>query len=154
VTRWAYGLVIGRASTVASHPVDKKGAHLAMIRVIIRRMALGALLLKGWSFLIVAALLAVAANPVRARFAWLGLFMAITFWVIDAHLLRQEVLFQRLYERVRELPEARLDFSLDTAPVDGEDAAWRSVFFAQRLLLFHGAIVAGIAVFRLFAHRL
>jgi hypothetical protein len=134
--------------------LDRKQAHLAMIRVIIKRMALGALLLKTWSFLIVAALLAVAANPARARFAWLGLFMAILFWAIDAHLLRQELLFTKLFERVRELPEAVLDFSLDTSPVDGEETAWRSVFFAQRLLLFHGAIIAGIAVFRLFAHRL
>jgi hypothetical protein len=134
--------------------LDRKQAHLAMIRVIIKRMALGALLLKGWSFLIVAALLAVAANPARTRFAWLGLFMAILFWAIDAHLLRQELLFTKLFERVRELPEAALDFSMDTSPVDGEEVAWRSVFFAQRLLLFHGAIIAGIAVFRLFAHRL
>lgn len=134
--------------------MDRKQAHLALIRVIIKRMALGALLLKGWSFLIVAALLAVATNPARTRFAWLGLFMAILFWAIDAHLLRQELLFTKLFERVRELPEAALDFSLDTSPVDGEETLWRSVFFAQRLLLFHGAIIAGIAVFRLFAHRL
>jgi hypothetical protein len=133
--------------------VDRKQAHLAMIRVIVRRMALGAALLKGWSFLIVAALLAVAANPARARFAWLGLFMAILFWAIDAHLLRQELLFTKLFERVRELPEAALDYSLDTSPVDDDDTAWRSVFFTQRLLRFHGAIIAGIGVFRLFAHR-
>lgn len=134
--------------------MDRKQAHLAMIRVIIRRMALGALLLKTWSFLIVAALLAVAANPARTRFAWLGLFMAILFWAIDAHLLRQEQLFRKLFERVREQPEATLDFSLDTSLVDGEETAWRSLFFAQRLLLFHGAIIAGIGVFRLFAHPL
>jgi hypothetical protein len=125
-----------------------------MIRVIIRRMAVGAMLLKGWSFLVVAALLAVASSPARARFAWLGLFMAIAFWALDAHLLRQELLFQKLHERVRELPEASIDFAMDTAPVDSEELAWRSVFFAQRLLLFHGAIIAGIVIFRLFAHQL
>jgi hypothetical protein len=134
--------------------LDKKSAHLGMIRVIMKRMALGALLLKGWSFLIVAALLAVAANPTRTRFAWLGLFMAILFWALDAHLLRQELLFQKLYERVSALPDASVDYSLDTSPVDGEESAWRSVFFTQKLVLFHGAIIAGIAIFRLFAHRL
>jgi hypothetical protein len=127
--------------------MEKKRAHLAMIQAIINRMSVGSFLLKGWSVLIAAALLAVAANA-NARFAWLALFMAIAFWLIDGYLLRQAELFRKLQERVRKLPEAELDFSLDTAPVDTEAAAWSSVVFSRNLGLFHGTVIGLIAVTR------
>jgi hypothetical protein len=127
---------------------DRKREHLATIRAIVRRMALGALLLEGWSFLLVAALLAVADNPEWARFAWLALFMAITFWMLDAHLLRQKLLFQSLQERVAALPEAEIDYTLDTSRVDREAYSWRSVFFMRRLLVFHGGVILSIGVIR------
>ena len=127
---------------------DRKREHLATLRAIVRRMALGALLLESWSFLLVAALLAVADNPEWARFAWLALFMAITFWMLDAHLLRQKLLFQSLLERVAGLPEDQIEYTLDTSPVDREAYSWRSVFFMRRLVMFHGGVIASIAVIR------
>lgn len=129
------------------HP-DRKRAHLATIRAIVRRMAIGAVLIEGWSFLVVAALLTVAQDPQSARFGWLALFMAIVFWMLDAHLLRQELLFRRLHERVEALPEAEIEYTLDTSPVEREAHAWRSVFFMRRLVLFHGAVISAIGLVR------
>jgi len=125
---------------------DRKNEYLATIRAIVRRMALGAVLLEGWSVLTAAALL-VAAHD-EARFAWLALFMAIAFWLLDAHLCRQKLLFGRLHERVQALPEAELSYTLDTSPVDREAYAWRSVFFMRRLLLLHGGVILGIGIIR------
>ena len=127
---------------------DRKREHLATIAAIVRRMSLGALLLESWSLLMVAALLVVAHNQEWARFAWLALFLAITFWTFDAHLVRQKLLFRSLHERVQKLPEADIDYTLDTSLVDREAYAWRSVFLRPRLVLFHGAIVLGIGVVR------
>jgi uncharacterized membrane protein len=124
--------------------MDKKRAHLLLIQAIINRMSVGSFVLKGWSVLVVAALLAVAANA-SPRFAWLALFMAIAFWLLDAHFLRQVQLFRRLQERVRKLAETDLDFSLDTTPVDTETAAWSSVVFSRNPALFHGTVV-GLAL--------
>jgi hypothetical protein len=128
--------------------LDRKSEHLATIQAIVRRMALGAVLLEGWSFLIVAGLLAVAHDPEWARFAWLALFLAILFWMLDAYLSRQKLLFRSLHERVRAQPEAEIEYTLDTSPVDREAYAWRSVFFMRRLVLFHGGVILAIAVIR------
>jgi hypothetical protein len=128
--------------------LDRKREHLATIRAIARRMALGALLLEGWSLLSVAALLALAHNPEWARFAWLALFLAITFWLLDAHLLRQKLLYRSLYERLQTLPEAQIDYTLDTSRVDREAYAWRSLVFTRRLVLFHCGVILTIGVVR------
>jgi uncharacterized membrane protein len=132
--------------------MEKKRAHLLLIQAIINRMSVGSFVLKGWSVLVVAALLAVAANA-SPRFAWLALFMAIAFWLLDAHFLRQVQLFRRLQERVRKLADTDLDYSLDTAPVDTETAAWSSVVFSRNPGLFHGTVVGLALVTRwIFVH--
>jgi hypothetical protein len=148
--------VVGEARTIspsATLPgarkganVEKKRAHLAMIQSIINRMSVGSWLLKGWSVLVASALLAVAANATRARFAWLALFMAIAFWILDAHFLRQERLFRKTYERVRNLDESEVDFSMDTALVDSEAAAWGTVLLSKALGVFHGSVVGLVAL--------
>jgi hypothetical protein len=74
--------------------------------------------------------------------------MAIAFWLLDAHLWRQKLLFGRLYERVQMLPEAEAGYTLDTSPVDREAYAWRSVFFMRRLVLLHGGVILSIGIIR------
>jgi hypothetical protein len=128
--------------------VNKKRTHLAMIRKIINRMVAGSFLLKAWSVAIVAALLAVATNVEHARFAWLALFMAIAFWVLDAHFVRQLGLFRRTYERVQALPESEVDFSMDTAVVDSEATSFGSALLSRSLGAFYGTVLALIGVAR------
>jgi hypothetical protein len=128
--------------------VDKKRAHLAMIRKIINRMVAGSFLLKAWSVAIVSALLAVATNVEHARFAWLALFMAIAFWVLDAHFSRQLGLFRRTYQRVQALPESAVDFSMDTAVVDGEATSFGSALFSKSLAAFYGTVLGLIGMAR------
>jgi hypothetical protein len=128
--------------------LDRKREHLATLAAIVRRMSLGALLLESWSCLTVAALLVVAHNPQSARFAWLALFLAITFWTLDAHFLRQKLLFRSLHERVQTLAEGEIDYTLDTSLVDREAYAWRSLFLQRRLVSFHGAVILAIVVVR------
>lgn len=128
--------------------VDKKRKHLAMIRRIINRMLVGSFLLKAWAVAIVAALLAVATNAEHARFAWLALFMAIAFWVLDAHFVRQLGLFRKTYERVQSQPESEVDFSMDTAVVDGEATSFGSALFSRSLGAFYGTVLGLIGVAR------
>jgi hypothetical protein len=129
--------------------VDKKRTHLAMIRSIINRMSWGSWLVKLWSVLSVASLLAIAVQPSRTRFAWLALFMAIEFWELDAHFVRQRRLFSETYERVRSQSEAEVDFSMDTAVVDSDAAAWATVLLSWPLGVFHATVVGLVAVARL-----
>lgn len=132
----------------ACNDVDKKRTHLAMIRKLINRMLAGSFLLKAWAVAIVSALLAVATNAEHARFAWLALFMAIAFWVLDAHFVRQLGLFRRTYERVKSQPESEIDFSLDTAVVDSDATSFGSALFSRSLGAFYGAVLGLIGVAR------
>jgi hypothetical protein len=49
---------------------------------------------------------------------------------------------------VQALPEAEIDYTLDTSVVDREAYAWRSVFLLRRLSLFHGGLILAIGVVR------
>jgi hypothetical protein len=133
--------------------LDKKHAHLQMIRSIVNRMLLASFVLKLWSIATVAALLAVATNPAYTRYAWLALFMALTFWMLDAHFSRQRRLFRKTYERVQALDESQVDFNMDTAPVDSEATAWGSLLFSKALAAFYGTVVALIVFVRLVLAR-
>jgi hypothetical protein len=128
--------------------MKRKQAHLTVIQAIINRMSIGSVLLRAWSVLIVAGLLAVAADPMHARFAWLAVFMAIAFWMLDAHFLRQTRLFRKTYVRVQSQPESAVDFLLDTTPVDSEADAWRSVLLSKMPGAFYGAVIGSIAAIR------
>ena len=130
-------------------PLDKKRAHLRLIRSIANRMRVGSSLLRIWSVAVVAALLAVATTPAQARFAWLALFMALAFWMLDAHFSRQALLFRRTYDRVLSLPESELDFDLSTAPVDSDDVAFSTIFLSKALGAFYGIIVVLIILVQL-----
>src|SRR5687767_11576538 len=122
--------------------------HLQLLRALTRRMFAGSLLLKGWLAFLVAALLAVAHDPARARWAWLAVFISIVFWMLDAHLLRQQRLYQRAYQRARVASDAGMDFSLNTSALESEANAWRSLMFSRSVALFYGAVLAAIGLLR------
>jgi hypothetical protein len=115
-------------------------------------MAIGSVVVRGWSLLIVGALLSVSANPLHARFAWLALFMAICFWTIDAYFVRQARLFRKFDERAERLDESQIDFSLDTSVVENEGDAFGTVMFSRTPLVFYSTVILLTAGTRLFLH--
>src|SRR5262245_1966952 len=127
-----------------------KDSHLETIRAVVNRMAIGSMVLRAWSVLIVGALVAITADPVHARFAWLAIFMAICFWMLDAYLLRQARLYRKVQERVRQTPESEIDFLLDTSAVDTDADAFRTVAFSVNPGIFYVGLIASVAVVRLF----
>lgn len=133
--------------------MDSKRHHLALIRSITTRMFAGAFLVRTWSVLIVGALLAITENPEHARFAWLAVFMAIAFWMLEAFLVRERRLFLKIFHRVQNMKESELDLSLDTTPVRSEADAFRSVLFSKALLVHYGVVLALIGGVRLVLHH-
>lgn len=127
----------------------KKRAHLDAVRRLVVRTSFASVILRAWSVLVVGALSAVAADPAHARFAWLAVFVAIAFWMVDAHFLRRARLFRRAHDRIERLPDDEIDFSLDTSLVDGEKEAFRSVVFSTAITAFYVALLAAIVVVRL-----
>jgi len=126
--------------------MENKTKHLEMIQSIISRMASNSFLLKGWSVVLVSALLVLAVKDANVLSVCLACFPALAFWVLDGYFLWQERLFRSLYDYVRVLPEGNIDFSMDTSVVKDRVAPWGKVIFSSTLRIFHGVIFASILI--------
>ncbi len=126
--------------------MEQKLAHLQMIQGVINRMAGNSFLIKGWSVTLVAALFALGAGKTNPLFVYIAYFPAIAFWVLDAYFLRQERLFRRLYDHVRDRSETEIDFSMNTAQFSSSVGSQFTVAFSETLRVFHGTIMATIII--------
>lgn len=121
--------------------MENKRAHLEMIQGIVNRLSHNSFLLKGWSVVLVSAMLALAAKDARLLFVYLAYFPAIAFWGLDGYFLHQEKLFRKLYDHVRGLQEGQVDFSMNTEKVRGQVGSWVYITLSKTLVAFHGTIV-------------
>lgn len=126
----------------------KMQAHLAMVQGVVNRLAQSSFLLKGWSVVLVSALLAFAAGNGEPVVLIVAFLPALSFWGLDGYFLWQERRYRALYDHIRtqEESESVLDYRLDTKSLPGLTTyhRWRSAVFSRTLLLFHGAIVVTI----------
>jgi SLOG cluster2 len=102
--------------------------HLRMIQRVIDRLANNSFMYKGWSVVLVSALLTLTARDLRPGYALVALLPTVCFWWLDAYYLRQERLFRRLFEQVRAkglaMDPPTTDFSMRTsAPKPSEPDA-------------------------------
>jgi hypothetical protein len=74
--------------------------HFEVIQAVITRLAGNSFSIKGWTVVLVAALLAVAVKEQAAAFAATALLPIVFFWGLDAYYLLQERLFRDLYRRL------------------------------------------------------
>lgn len=126
--------------------MEQKIAHLQMIQGVINRMAGNSFLIKGWSVTLVAALFALAAAGANPFFVYLAYFPSFAFWILDAYFLRQERLFRRLYDHVREVSESGVDFSMNTTAFSSTVDSQFKIGVSETLRVFHGTVVATIVV--------
>lgn len=125
--------------------------HLDFIHQTITRMASNSFLIKGWSVMLTASLLAVGAT-VNRNVALVAILPIMVFWGLDAYYLRHERLFRALYDHVAhggaEPPcEA---FGMSTAAFRSMAPGWPATLFAPTVFWIHAttaAIAAGIWLF-------
>ena len=129
---------------------DKREAHLAMIQGVVNRLAQNSFLLKGWSVLLVSALLAVAAGSSQDWILPVAFLPALAFWGLDGYYLRQERLFRRLYDHAREVDEPEVDYGMDTEPF-GSGERWRRIVLSRTLSAFHGTLVSTVLIVTIIA---
>lgn len=124
--------------------------HLELIQAVITRMAGNSFLLKGWAVTLSAALFALGAQNANPAFPLLALFPALSFWGLDAHYLRQERLFRKLYDWIRLATDDELDatepFSMSTAECEGQVATWAQTVKAPTIAWLHGVVVGACIV--------
>lgn len=126
--------------------MENKRAHLEMIQAVINRMSVNSFLLKGWSVFLVSALFALAAGSSETLFVYLAYLPAVAFWTLDGYFLWQERLFRKLHDQVRALPEAEVDFSMDTSVIRAHVRGWGVIMFSNTLLIFHGMVFGTIVI--------
>ncbi|VEN73730.1 conserved membrane hypothetical protein [Candidatus Desulfarcum epimagneticum] len=130
--------------------MSNKQAHLDMIQAVVNRLAHCSFLLKGWSVILASALFALGARGHNPVFAALAGFPALAFWGLDGYFLRQERLFRKLYDHVRLLNEADVDFSMDVSGLQSQVDPWLRVAFSKTLSAFHGVVAASILIVWIF----
>jgi len=133
--------------------MEKKLKHLELIQDVVNRQSTNSFLLKGWSVIIIAALIALAAKDAETRLVVLAGLPALVFWGLDGFFIRQEKLFRKLYDRVRLLDEEDVDFGMSTKPVESQVRCWLSCVFSRTLVPFHGALVVAIVAAYFFSGR-
>ncbi|MES9542121.1 MULTISPECIES: hypothetical protein [unclassified Actinomadura] len=113
--------------------------HLEFIQAVVTRLGNGSFLIKGWTLTVVSAFLGVSISTLKWQVALTALVPAAGFWLLDSYFLRQERLFRRLYDDVRD-PGAPVEpFSMDTTPYIG-DTGWRPVLTSRTILGFYGVL--------------
>lgn len=134
--------------------MEAKLKHLDMIQGVINRMANNSFLLKGWSVVLVSALFALAAKDSNKLYIYLAYFPTIAFWVLDGYFLWQEKLYRKLYDKVRNTDDSKIDFSMDTSSLTKQVSTWSEVVFSKTLSIFHGVIVLTILLVMWIASQL
>jgi len=124
--------------------MDKKVKHLEFIQGVINRLSTNSFLLKGWSVVLVSALFALAASQSKAGFVYLAYFPAAVFWGLDGYFLALERAYRRLYDRVRQMKEEDIDFSMDVSGLHEGFGAWAESTLSKTLIPFHGALIGAV----------
>jgi hypothetical protein len=85
---------------------DEMIRHLEFIQGVINRMARNSFAIKGWAITLIAAIFVLGIGQSIAWYFFLiALLPALVFWGLDGYYLRQELLFRKLYDEVREATE-------------------------------------------------
>ena len=121
-------------------------AHLQIIQGVINRLSQNSFLLKGWAVVLVSGLFALAAGSSEILFVCLAYLPAIAFWWLDAYYLRQERLYRALYNEMREIEDADVDFAMDTRSVADKVAPWYKVAVSPTIIAFHLTLTGAVTL--------
>ena len=126
---------------------DKIHVHLQMIQGVVSRLGHNSFLLKGWSVILVAALLAFAANTSERLILMVTFVPIVAFWGLDGYYLWQERRYRKLYNHVRKHGADDLDYDLDVNVSDeAKQVRWLRAVFSATLIGFYGTILVTVAV--------
>ncbi len=122
--------------------MEKKLKHLDMIQGVVNRLANNSFMLKGWSVMIVAALLALsAATGEKIALMLIAFIPLVVFWILDGYFLWQERLFREIYNQVIQKDEKEIDFVMNPGDFIAGRNTWIRSIFSITLLVFYGSLI-------------
>lgn len=95
--------------------MEMKLKHLEFIQGIITRMANNSFMLKGWAVTLVAGIFALSSKDSDQLYSIISIIPVIAFGGLDSYYLLQERLYRSLYNKVKDIEENSIDFSLKTS---------------------------------------
>ena len=126
---------------------DKLHIHLQMIQGVVTRLGHNSFLLKGWSVILIAALLAFAASTSEALILLVTLVPILAFWGLDGYYLWQERRYRKLYDHVRTQDADNLEYDLDAnVSPQAKHVRWHHAAFSRTLVGFYGTILVTLIV--------
>ncbi len=128
---------------------ERKLKHLELIQGVINRLSTNSFLLKGWSVVLVSALIALSVADSRGALVLVAVIPVVVFWGLDGFLLWQEQLFRKLYDHVRVQSNENIDFSMAAASFcanlsSEERPTWFKASFSKTLIPFHGVLLLSV----------
>ena len=121
--------------------MDAKIKHLEFIQATITRMAGNSFLLRSWSVTLAAALFAIAAKDTNSKLIAVAYYPILIFWILDGYFLSQERLFRALFDKVRQLPDSAIDFSMDTREFYGGRNSWAAAALSKTVVIFYASVL-------------
>jgi uncharacterized membrane protein len=97
--------------------------------------------MKGWAITLVAALFALSTKDADKSYVVIAFLPVIIFWILDGYFLSRERAFRLLYDKVRNLDEKEIDFSLDISQFKERNNNWFLSIFSHTVLFFYIALV-------------
>ena len=104
--------------------MEKKLKHLEFIQGVVNRLATASFRMKGWSVVLVSALLVLGARASSFEMGLVALVPVLVFWALDGYFLSRERLFRKLYDGVRQQYDEDVDFSMDLEEVKSTGRLW------------------------------
>jgi len=133
---------------------DEKLKHLEFIQNVITRMNTNSFQIKGWSIVIVSALLAIYASTKDNYFFLVAVLPTLIFWFLDAYYLNQERKFRGLYNDiagVADKPKEIKPFAMRPDLYVGGKYSYWSAFFSRTIFKMHlSMIVLLVSIFSYF----
>ena len=115
-----------------------------MIQRVVDRLAGNSAQIKNWTIALLAALLlfsrTVTEGEDRVSVGFAMLALTVVFWALDGYYLKQERLFRRLYDRVRQIDPDLVDYSMDVSDFQKSGGGIR-LFVSVSLLPFYLILV-------------
>ena len=104
--------------------MEAKLKHLELIQGVVNRLASASFRMKGWSVVLVSALLVLGAQVGSVELGIVALVPVLVFWGLDGYFLSQESLFRKLFNAVRKRKEEDIDFSMSVQGLRSEGRFW------------------------------
>jgi hypothetical protein len=114
--------------------------HLEFLQNTINRMCNNSFLIKGWTITFISLLFILAVNDSNYWFLILSLLPLTCFWGLDAYYLRQERLFRKLYDFVRE-GKIKEPFTMNTKPLKKYVDNWFLTLFSPTIAIVYLSII-------------